>query len=415
MTGPAASPTPRAEATVNAASRWARYAVLAFVFLLPWERNVSIPLFAALTTPAGVLAVFLTAISTMRAGALQLRRPPLLLLILALLALWSFLTGFWSINPGGTLVRSMTYAQLILMVWMVWQNFRYPGGRTALCQAYVLGGQAANLMVLTAFVRGSASIVSRDAVRYSIGSGNPNWLSLAIALGIPLAWFLFTQRELGWRRWVYLSYLPMSLLVLALTASRGGMVAALTALMIVPLTLGHIRWWQRLVIIGLIASSVPIIATAVPQSNLDRLLGTTNNIASGDISGRFHIWRAGLDFLDGNVEALLVGVGTTGFRLAIAPVLGTVKAPHNTLLSVLVDNGLVGLGLFLAALLSAVVPYLSFSAPSLDRSFGIVLWLVILVTLLPANWEQQKILWFMLTLLSVQRAIMVTEEWQTRA
>lgn len=381
--------------------------VLVFVFLLPWERNVTLPLVATLATPAGALAIALTILATARNSGLRLRRPPLLLAVMLLLTLWSFMTYFWSVYPSGTLVRSMTYAQLTLMVWMLWQIGRERGRRLGIFQAYVLGGHAANVMVLVSFVRGVSDRVSLNGTRYSIGSGDPNYLASAIALGIPLAWYLFTHGRGRWMRWINLLYIPSSLTVIGLAASRGGMLTALTALLVIPAMLFELRVWQRIGIVLALAALLPLAVSYVPQQNVERLLGTTTSVAQGDISGRYKIWSAGLEYLDGNLHTLVIGVGTLGFRYAVAPILGEVVAPHNSFLSVLVDNGLVGFGLFMTALLVAMLPYLR--APPGERNFGLVLWGALMVALLPLNWEQQKTLWFVLALLTLGRAVVLTE------
>ena len=74
--------------------RLAFWALVAFVFAMPWERSVPVPGFGAAGTPLGVIALLLALAAIFAGGKLKLRPPSLLLGLMALFVLWSALTYF---------------------------------------------------------------------------------------------------------------------------------------------------------------------------------------------------------------------------------------------------------------------------------------------------------------------------------
>lgn len=72
--------------------------------------------------------------------------------------------------------------------------------------------------------------------RYTGIGGNPNDIAAIMALALPMAWHLSLLQRSGWLRWLNLSYLPVAVLGVVLTASRGGAVIAVVGLAVIPLT-----------------------------------------------------------------------------------------------------------------------------------------------------------------------------------
>ena len=67
---------------------------------------------------------------------------------------------------------------------------------------------------------------------------------------------------------------------------------------------------------------------------------------------------------------------------------------HNSFISVLVEEGLVGLWLYLTMLFSVFSSILRL--PRLERRFGLVLLATLVTAMLPLTWEDQKATWFIM-------------------
>jgi O-antigen ligase len=376
-----------------------------FVAFMPWERNIQLPIVGAAGTPIGIIAILLGFYTVLSGSKIKLRAPSLFLLGMALFVLWSAISYFWSVDPAATLTRSITFFQLLIMVWLVWQFCRTDQERSSLLQAYVYGAYLAIVVVFIAFAAGNTFSLSG---RYSFGDRDPNYVAASLALGIPMAWHLLASRRSDLLYWLNLLYIPAAIFVIGLTSSRGGIVTALIALSIIPLTYKHLTFWRKTLMLALLGSMLYGAFVLIPQANLNRLLTASDVIAEGGVvGGREAIWGAGLEVLRQDQMASIFGAGSGAYGSAILPVLQTARAAHNTYLSILVANGFIGFLLFMFLFVIVAVPLLHLKPPL--RTFYAVLWLTLVVTLVPITWEYSKIPWFVLAILTTQRAFVLSE------
>ena len=92
------------------------------------------------------------------------------------------------------------------------------------------------------------------------------------------------------------------------------------------------------------------------------------------------------------------GFGTASFKGAITPKLGDLaQVAHNSYISVLIEQGLVGLILFLT-LLGAVFRS-TLKLPRLERRFALVLLATLATAMLPLTWEDRRAVWVILAVL----------------
>ena len=102
-------------------------------------------------------------------------------------------------------------------------------------------------------------------------------------------------------------------------------------------------------------------------------------------------------------ERPLIGVGAGAYPEAVRPRLGTPAmaghqyVAHNTYLSVLVESGLIGFGLF--ALRSWSLAAFVWMMPSTERALWSVMLLVCGVGVTTLTWEHRKPVWFMAALI----------------
>jgi len=284
-------------------------------------------------------------------------------------------------------------------------------------QAFVLGAYVALVDMIIKFLSSPAG-----ATRIGATGMDVNEMATIIAFAIPISWYLFLRQQKGVFAWVNMLYIPLSLFGVILTASRGGLLVACAALLIIPMTLLNLQQKSRYVIsmilVLIIVSGVIYLPDLYPklEANVERLQGTSAEVREGTLTGRTVIWKAGLDVYKNHP---IIGVGATGFRYAI---MGTTvdvttgarsdffynpRAPHNSFLSVLVDTGLIGFIIFIAVFGVAIIPVL-YSGP-IDMKFYSVLYITLILGLIPITWEADKVTWYILALFPLHSAFVVRQ------
>lgn len=344
-------------------------------------------------------------LSLVKHRQLSFKAPPLMVFITALFALWALFSSFWNrYNPNAALFESLIYVQLAVMVWLIWQLCRSERDHQILLQAFVLGAYVLVSTILYEFTTNPFVPNSQQSMqRYSSFGGNPNGVAALMALSLPVAWFLSLLQKKGFWYWINLLYLPSALFAIVLTASRGGFVIAVVGLLLVPLTYTSLERGRRVLVAAVLACLVAGIVSTVPLANFTRIADTTSELTEGNVSNRSQIWRAGLERFS---ERPLLGVGTGGFSRAVAPLLGASIPAHNAFITVLTEMGVVGFALFSLNLIVVLVPL--FSLPPPHRTFYVVLWLALFVSLLPSNVENAQYVWALLALLATRRAYVLS-------
>jgi hypothetical protein len=364
--------------------------LLALVFAIPWETLVTFEALGTLTRVLGMAAAGL-GVAAVVARA-EFRPPGLLLILIATFVLWNGLSLFWTVDAETSRLRLQTYAQLAALVWLIWEFGDTPAARRALAQAYVLGAYVSVTDTIWSYASGSAI----QTARFVAGEFDPNDLGLTLALGIPLAWHLMLTATRPVSRLINGAYLPTAALAVLLTGSRGALAATIVASTVVLGSLLRLPFKWKAAVVVLLAATVAGAAQFVPPATFERLAAAQEEIASGDLSGRGVIWRAGLERFE---EHPMVGIGTGAFRVAVAPYLAaTPYAAHNTYLGVLVEQGAVGFGIL------AAIGALVFSGMRrLERPvrrLALVLCLTWGVGVMSLSWEHRKPTWFLLGFLT---------------
>jgi O-antigen ligase len=365
------------------------YAALwVFVFSVPWERIIVMPGVVIVPKATGAVALGLALVAVVMTGRFRRWHP---------FHVWALL--FWGWAGLGLMLfhfsprlpaKFWTFAQLLLVVWMMWELAPAVKRIRGLMVAYVLGGYVAALDTIWLYRR-----QAKELNRFAAGGADPNDLAMVLALSVAMAWYLGLTATQAWLRWVCRAYLPVAIVAIGLTGSRGGMIATTVALLIVPLSMMRLspgRLTSAIFVLGLAG----VLAVAyTPETLIQRLSTTGSELEGGRLGGRGKLWKAGLQV---SVEAPFFGHGTAGFKEAITPILGeATQVAHNSFISVLVEEGFVGLVLFLV-MLSAVF-FSLLRLPPLERRFAIVLMATLGVALLPLTWEDRRAVWVVLSIL----------------
>jgi len=362
-----------------------------FAFAVPWEFSLDPgPPWGNIARMAG-LALLLVAIpALLQAG--RLRKPgPLQWLSLAYV-LWLCCSSFWTIELKDTLLEMRAYPQVMLAVWVVWEFADSAWDLRWLLRAFVAGSWV--LAGLTVANFASPEALAAGQVRFAAVGQDPNDVARFLVLGLPLA-ALLLNCETGWRgRMLAMGYFPLGLLGVLLTASREGLLAGLVGLAGSAVILTRLH--PRRALAG--AMALPAVAVAiwltVPRATLARLGTIPEELAGGDLNQRLKIWNAGWHAF---ARAPLLGSGAGTFVSAAG--LSSIDTAHNTVLSVVVSGGL--LGLFLVSLiLVAVCISISETRGALRWAMGTAL-LVWAVTSLAAAVEESRTTWLLFALIAL--------------
>lgn len=373
------------------------WALWCFVLVLPWDAFTRLPVLGSIPRLIGLGAL---AVGVLYILARRRVRPLSWFHVFAILfVLWAGVSSFWSIDPDATRTVFKTYLQLLVLLWLIWEIAWSPERRHALLRAYVLGAGVAAVLTIHDYLSGVIALET-VAGRFAALNQDPNDLGLTLALGLPMAWYVSLSQALRRSAWMWRLYLPLAITAILLTASRGAVLTGLVGLSIIPWTLRPMRLRTKVALYVLAAGSLVLASHVVPDASLARIASTRADIEAGYFGGRTPVWLAGLEVAR---EHPLVGVGAGGYEGAVAPTLHEEMAAHNVLLTILVEDGIVGLLLFVAMLVALLTPLRHL--PSLQQRLSIVLLLTLAVGTMALSWDDRKQFWFVLGMLAVQVAV----------
>jgi O-antigen ligase len=371
------------------------------VFAIPWEDAITISDFGTSARLIGMLTGGLGVLAIVERG--RVRRPAPGHIIMALFVMLAAVSYLWSLYPEGTLTQVLTYIQLFTLVWLIWELSPRGREQTRLMQAYVFGTFVSGIDTVYLFLSHQESVYQR----YAGARLDANDLGLMMALSIPVSYYLLIQNK-GAMAWVYRLQLALAGTTVLLTASRGATLASLVALTIVPLTNARLSARQRIAVLLTVSLLVCGALLFVPSSSWERLSTTPNEFAQGTLTGRTVIWKAGWELFR---EHPFLGIGANAFRIIVSRVLAEpirldrdvlTPAPpaHNTFLSVLVEQGVIGLTLYCAVL--GVLALSLRALPPFPQKLWIVCLGVWVVGVSSLTWEMRKPTWFFFGLLMAQ-------------
>lgn len=381
-----------------------RLGLLLFAVLLPLENVFRIPVLGSLGRISGIILLLLALPSFFVGRKLHLRAPSLTIVILGAFTAWAAASLLWSTDTSRTVAYASTVIQLFLLTSIVWHLCRTDAERLLVFQAYVVGACGAIVSALWNMFNGVEAVYGR----YSATGTDPNDFALMVVLAIPMAWELASR---GASRFATLNfaYLLVAVVAVIISGSRGGAIALSVALLVVPFGFRHLTRRSRRKLYGIALlgiSSIPFLwsrlSTFVGQ-NLDRLRNTASDAVSGSLNVRDVIWAYAADIFGDNP---ILGVGGGAFISALESESGMAELAHNTLLSVAVELGIVGLCLFATALISTVLPLLRsksrYAVPSL------LLVTILVVGSLALTWEIRKPTWIVLVLASAYSPVILS-------
>ena len=376
-----------AEAPVN---KLAFSVLWLLVFSIPFRNMLIFEKAGSITRIIGISAFAIGALIVLATGRIRRLRP--LHFGLAAFTLWAIASFFWSLAPSLTLQRIWTYVQLFAMVWLIWQFSPRKSHIKDFMQAYVLGAYISIGCTIANYILGQQTYY----LRYVAIGFDPNDLGLILSLGIPMSWYLSLTKQ-GRVVWVNRIYIPLALIAILLTASRASFAVALLALLIVPWTLDRLSPREKVAFVFTIVLSIFLVYCLVPFSSWQRIATIPTEITQGGLGARVDIWEGGLRMFSTHP---VIGVGSGAFPPAVEPILGMQVVAHNTFLSILVENGIIGF--ILLCLIGFLSLSLVFKMPELERRTWLMLLGIWTVGVFFLTWEQRHPTWLLLGLLVAQ-------------
>jgi O-antigen ligase len=356
---------------------------LLLIFAIPWENSAKFDGVGSLAKLIGVALAVMWAAAVARSG--EFRGFRLFHGLALLFMLWNGVSMLWSIDVDGTVERARTYTQTLVLVVVLWDLYRTPESLRAGMQAYVLGAfVCVGLLAHAYFFQGGA-----DARRLTAVGFNPNVAAFGLVLGLPMAWYLARLDE-TWRRkrllrWLNLIYLPAAMLAMVQTGARSAMVSALFAFAFMALSLGRLKPSTRVAFLVAVVAGPALALPYLSLEKVERIVSTGDEVGDASFGGREAVWSEGYELL---ASRPWLGVGSGAFTTAAVE---TRKAPHNFVVSLLVEVGIIGFSLF-----AAVIAATALGALRQERWLR-RLWLtLLLIWVLNAavhNYEDKKHTW----------------------
>ena len=358
------------------------------IFAIPWENMVKIPGLGTLSRILGLLVALCWITNVAITG--KFRRPHIFHLAVLMFVLWNGLSIFWTVDYGLTSQRTITYCQLFIFVYILWDLYTTPHALQAALQAYVLGAYVTIGSILQNYSAGSSS----EVPRFSASGFDSNTAAIILALGIPLAWSLIlskkTKYQSNWLKWSNLVYVPLALLSILLTGSRSALMGAFPSVLFIFSSLKRFRPSVR--ILSIIAIIIMMFAfQPFATTSINRILGSETGVTEQDLNGRGSLWSKGFDLI---AKHPILGVGSGAFRAAS---LEKSMTSHSFIIGISAELGIIGFGLFLIIL--AVCFYYALQQPKWNSR----LWLAVLCgwvlsAAVTQNFEARKQTWLFFSL-----------------
>ncbi len=363
--------------------RIAYSAIWALLFTIPWENTLVLD---SVGTVAKAVGWIVGAIGLFIVLLENRMRLPLWLQCGLVFVCWAWLSGIWSLDRESTLIRALTYTQLWIMAWLIYQYAEY---LDQLLMAYVLGACVAAGMTLYAFSQGMQAAY----LRFAAQGFDPNDLSIYLVLAIVLSSYLIAKTSSPLLKTVCIGYIPFAVITVILTGSRTGTIALAVALVAMISAVRRLDWRWKLAVIVLGAASGAISASFVPPESLSRIATLASEIREGTWNIRLLIWEAGLTLFG---EHPVLGVGAGAFRTAVNPLVHQPAAPHNVFIAVAVEGGIPALFLWVGFILGAFRKVLGSEHTEKWAWIGVAL--VLATAFLALNFEWRKTTWAMTAL-----------------
>jgi O-antigen ligase len=369
---------------------------LILIFMLPWEETISFPGLGTVGRVTGLFVAAFWLLTVVITG--RFRKPRPFHVIILLFFLWNIASTLWSVDPKTTSEAVDTHLQMVGFILIIWDLYTTSEAVSAGLQAYVLGAYVVIASTVSNYLTGTET----TWLRYSAKGYQADTTGLFLAIGLPVAWHLAASggnsKKSQVLKLVNYAYIPAAIFAISLTATRFALLATLPAFLFGTGTFVRLKPLSRVLIFVILAGALFALPSLIPQSSLQRLATTADEISSGDLSGRTAIWREGLAVFAAHP---LIGIGSGAYPSAIE----SGRSAHNSFLQVSTELGMIGFLLF--GIVLAMTVYHAIHQPKWDSRFWLAVILVWALGNLAMSWAYKKPTWLFLNLVVVAANVSV--------
>jgi O-antigen ligase len=317
-----------------------------YVLLVPFDNLLRIGPGGTLTKLMGLMSA--VAIATVIVREKRIVRPPVTVYVAFGYALWTLASVFWAANVAAAIVDAQTMFSLVLMYFVLAAAPIAERDLRAICACIVLSGVAASAYAFVAF-HGvvEPAEVGRVVVNVAGRTIDPNDFANSLLPSLALALVALVNAKSIRNALVMFVAVAVIAEGIIVSVSRGGVLGASVIAVIVVLFSR-----RRLIALAVALPSFIIVPLLVPSIATRWMTAFSTGGA-----GRTSIWAVDYAaWLQHPIIGWGAGAGTIAYDsnlLRVAPKLfyGWSRPPHNVPLHAMVDMGIVGLLLIVAAYL----------------------------------------------------------------
>lgn len=264
--------------------------------------------------------------------------------LLLLLTLWMWLQTLWAVNTEFAIEGAVLFSKYVALYWIVYRLVRDIKGVEYIGWAHVLG------CVMWGWIAYTTDVHGRFETPLGPGVDDSNVLGFHLVTGLAFAGMMFIGAT-DKRRWIAFVAIPLILNAVILTASRSAIIGLVAGGLGCLLFAGRVYRWRLyaaaslgLVLILLLARDdlfwqragmIPVIEE---QEDLDASSQARIEAFKGE-------WRMFLDYPFGAGHRGNEVLSPDYINSAVLTREG-VRSAHNTVMAVLVDQGIPGIVLF---------------------------------------------------------------------
>ena len=315
---------------------------------------------------------------------------------------WQLISLMWTPDFEWGKGVAITSVQLLLLAFLLTLVINNKKKIIWAYQAYVFGNIVGTGIIISNYLQG---IQSPYYNRYGIQNIETDMLSVFLALSIPMAAYLATKHQNKILKLINITAIPLVFYAIFLTGTRTGSIVGVLGIMYWIFTHRKASISIKATIAVILVSSVIAILSFAPKASVDRIFSSGKSITTGTLNYRSVIWAGSINQWE---KTPIIGTGLGGLGFVLSKEHINFDAAHNTYIHNLTENGIIGLLLYLAIILSLLY-YIS-QTPLDEKAFMVTLLMVVLVSQLTTHTHTEKIIWIVFSLLAVHASRFAMEK-----